>query len=204
MIDPPQSVLDWLLESSEPAVCYLTLRDIIGDSGKSQTAKDAYTNIAKKGWVSRILDNQLQGGFWHNYELLQWPKYVSTAYIVMILVDLGLRADNPKLRQSCEMLLQVLSRTTEGGFAFGKLSHFCVTGNFVRTFINAGYSADPRVKKALEWIVEAQKEDGGWHCFPSKHGTLDCWEGLSAFAAIPREKRTRRIVDSIERGAVLS
>ena len=50
-------------------------------------------------------------------------------------------------------------------------------------------------------IVDAQKDDGGWHCFPSKRGTLDAWEGMSAFAALPKERRTRRINRSIERGA---
>ena len=32
-------------------------------------------------------------------------------------------------------------------------------------------------------------------------GTLDCWEGLSAFAVLPRTKWTRRIKRSVEKGA---
>jgi hypothetical protein len=62
-------------------------------------------------------------------------------------------------------------------------------------------SDDVRVRKALDWIADVQKEDGGWNCFPSKRGTLDAWEGLAAFAALAKEKRTRRINRSIERGA---
>ncbi|HKW04927.1 MAG TPA: hypothetical protein VJN71_06485, partial [Nitrososphaerales archaeon] len=42
---------------------------------------------------------------------------------------------------------------------------------------------------------------GGWHCFESGRGTLDCWEPLSAFAALPNIQRTRSIKKSIERGA---
>ncbi|MCI4347182.1 MAG: hypothetical protein L3J97_01005, partial [Thermoplasmata archaeon] len=49
-------------------------------------------------------------------------------------------------------------------------------------------------------LVEDQKEDGGWHCFPSDRGTLDGWEGLAAFAVLPKSKRTRKIERSIERG----
>ena len=50
-------------------------------------------------------------------------------------------------------------------------------------------------------MVEDQKEDGGWHCFDSTRGTLDCWEGLAAFAALTKAKRTRSIKSAIERGA---
>jgi hypothetical protein len=50
-------------------------------------------------------------------------------------------------------------------------------------------------------LVEDQKEDGGWHCFESDVGTLDGWEGLAAFAALSKSKRTRKIKRSIERGA---
>jgi hypothetical protein len=46
-------------------------------------------------------------------------------------------------------------------------------------------------------------EDGGWHSFYEKafgKGTLDCWEGLSAFAVFPKSLWTRRIKRSVERG----
>ena len=64
-----------------------------------------------------------------------------------------------------------------------------------------GYDDDFRVRKLFDRLVEDQKDDGGWHCFESTRGTLDCWEGLAAFAALPRSKRTRGIKNSIERGA---
>lgn len=193
--------LSWLLEPREPSVRYLALRDLTAEARESHATKEAYSKLGSEGWISQILAKRLPGGYWHNYGLLNWPKYVSTAYMVMILADLGLRADNPKLKESCELLLRVLSRTSDAGFGFGRISHFCVTGNFVRTFINAGFSHEPRVRRALDWIIDSQKDDGGWHCFPSKHGTLDCWEGLSAFAALPRQRWSRRMKRSVERGA---
>lgn len=195
-------VLNWLLNPREPSIRFLSLRDLVSESAKDKVElQEAYSDITKKGWVAKILGQQLQAGFWHNYEMLFWPKYVSTAYMVMTLVDLGVTKDNPNLKRSCELLLDAMSKTSDGGFGGSGNTHFCVTGNFARTFINAGYSEDSRVKKALDWIVDSQKQDGGWNCFPSKDGTLDSWEGLSAFAALPMEKRTRKIKRSIERGA---
>jgi hypothetical protein len=53
----------------------------------------------------------------------------------------------------------------------------------------------------FDWLVSSQKEDGGWHCFPSDKGTLDCWEGLAAYAALQPTRWTRSIKRSAERGA---
>src|SRR5205809_733010 len=46
-----------------------------------------------------------------------------------------------------------------------------------------------------------QKSDGGWHCFRSRTGTLDGWEALAGFAAIPEAKRSAAMHRAIERGA---
>ncbi|MGI0084901.1 MAG: hypothetical protein ACREBQ_07450, partial [Nitrososphaerales archaeon] len=77
----------------------------------------------------------------------------------------------------------------------------CMTANLVRAMLMAKFDESGRVYRALNWLVEVQKEDGGWHCFESSKGTLDCWEPLSAFAALPRERWTRSIKKSAERGA---
>jgi hypothetical protein len=96
----------------------------------------------------------------------------------------------------------------DGGFdtpsATWSRSELCVTGNLARTLTLCGYGEDPRVRSALDWLVEKQMDDGGWHCFYERafgRGTLDCWEGLSAFAVLPRRKWTRRIKRCVENGA---
>jgi hypothetical protein len=196
-----RGVIDWLLEEGQPSVRYRTLLGVVGRGADSREVTEARSKIGERGWARAILDHQLEGGYWHNYVFLNWPKYVSTAYITMMLVDLGLTAQNPKVKMGLDRLLKKVSEPGDGGFGFGRSGHFCWTGNFARTFINAGYGDDARVRRALDWIVDAQKEDGGWNCFPPETGTLDCWEGLSAFAAFPRARWTRRIKRSVERGA---
>jgi hypothetical protein len=64
-----------------------------------------------------------------------------------------------------------------------------------------GYGEDRRVRKLYDWMVEDQREDGGWNCEADKPGTLDCWEALAAFAAIPKAKRTAAMERAVERGA---
>jgi hypothetical protein len=74
--------------------------------------------------------------------------------------------------------------------------------------IRIGYANDPRVEKALEWLVKIQNKDGGWLCpywkahVKDKHG---CFYGticpLEAFSEVKRENLTKEMNETIEKGA---
>src|SRR5205807_8040735 len=83
----------------------------------------------------------------------------------------------------------------------GPRSEVCFTGNAARMLVRFGYLRDPHLRPAIDWLVRHQKKDGGWHCFRSSIGTLDCWEALAAFSALPTASRTPEILRAIERGA---
>lgn len=84
----------------------------------------------------------------------------------------------------------------------------CLTGNMSAALIRIGYKDDPRVKKALEWLVKIQMEDGGWQCpyWPvhakDKHS---CFMGtacaMEAFSEIPKQDLTKEMKKTIEKGA---
>jgi len=40
----------------------------------------------------------------------------------------------------------------------------CLTGNICAAMLRMGYGRDPRVMKALKWLVKIQNRDGGWLC----------------------------------------
>src|SRR5256712_6909433 len=80
-------------------------------------------------------------------------------------------------------------------------SEVCITGNAVRMLLRFGYTKHPQLKPAIDWLVRHQKKDGGWHCFRSATGTLDCWEALAAFAALPPVSRSPDVLRSIDRVA---
>ncbi|EQD40666.1 hypothetical protein B1A_16362, partial [mine drainage metagenome] len=77
----------------------------------------------------------------------------------------------------------------------------CVSGNVARSLIRFGYRDHPVVRTTLRWLVDTQKADGGWHCFRSRTGTLDGWEGLAALAEIPEPERDGDVRRALERGA---
>jgi hypothetical protein len=201
MLHAMQDVLNWLLEPSQPAIRFLALRDLVGEMSLGDLDK-ARRAAVSSGWVADILSKQKPEGQWLEREdSLYLPKYISTNWMLLTLSDLGVTRDDPRIAKSCSLWMDTYARE-DGGFDTPGAEHseHCVTGNTARALIKFGYVDEPRVKSALDLLVHEQKEDGGWHCFPSPKGTLDAWEGMSAFAAYPRQKWTRSIKGAVERG----
>jgi hypothetical protein len=195
-------VVDWLLEPSQPAVRYLALRDLIDGTSRGEL-EEARRAIPDRGWANNILSKQKQGGNWlDNEDGLYRPKYLSTNWNLLLLSDLGVTREDPRIAKSCSLWMETYARA-DGGFDTPgtESSEHCLVGNTARALIKFGYADDHRVGSALDLLVSTQKEDGGWHCFPSPTGTIDAWEGMSAFAAYPRQKWTRGMKAAAERGA---
>ena len=200
-------MLSWLLEPSQPAARYRTLLDLLDYSTDSREVQHAHASIPKIGWAHDILQAQKPGGNWESRRNLYLPKYSATIWRLIVLADLGLTRRDHRIRKPCEMFLNEYARP-DGGFdtpgSTWSRSELCLTGNLARTLLLCGYGEDRRVLSALDWLVKNQMDDGGWHCMYERafgRGTLDCWEGLSAFAAFPRRKWTRSIKRCVENGA---
>jgi len=200
-------VLDWLLEPNQPAVRHRTFLDLLKFSSDSGEVQRARARIPRIGWAHDILETQKPEGHWESRKDLYLPKYTSTIWRLMVLADLGLTRTDQRIRKPCEMFLNDYHRP-DGGFdhpsSTWSRSELCLTGNLARTLLLCGYGDDPRVRSAFDWLVRNQMEDGGWHCMYERafgRGTLDCWEGLSAFAVLPRQRWTRRMKRCIEDGA---
>jgi hypothetical protein len=84
----------------------------------------------------------------------------------------------------------------------------CLTGNACAAMLRLGYDRDPRLTKALRWLVTVQNADGGWLCpYWKAHvkDTHSCFYGticpLEAFSEIPASERSNEIQNAVERGA---
>ncbi len=196
----PNSVIDWLLEENQPSIRYHTLTQLLDKPESDQEVKEARTLITKRGWAESILNKQRPDGYWETSENLYRPKYLTTHWQLEVLSDLVVTAATPGVKKACELFFAQRSKP-DGGFGGGKMSHFCGTGNAARMLVRFGYVDDPRVRSAFDWLVKKQRQDDGWNCWPSRYSTLDCWEALAAYATLPRQKWTRYIKRSAERGA---
>lgn len=197
------SVLRWLLEPSEPAMRYLASRDLLRPAPSRRELEDLRSHVADTGWAARILANQQEGMWWGRKDTCYWPRTTGTYWSLAVLADLGLARDDDRIAKAVEHTLRI-HLAADGGFSpWGppKPGHFCSTGIMVRTLLQLGYVDDPRTWDGIEWLLAAQLGEGGWDCHSPAESTLDGWEAMAAFAAIPPPRRTRRIRESLRRGA---
>jgi hypothetical protein len=199
-------VLNWLLEEDQPSIRYLALTQLLDRPEKDPQVKSAKQNITKVGWAKNILDEQLPGGCWFHDKSLFNPTFHATFWMLLILSDLGLTKEEPRVAKASELWMQ-RNATEDGGFSeSGRAGgHLCITGNSARALVKLGHIDHPKVRRAFEWIVKNEANKGGWSCwnFGEKRSgrTLDSWEPLSAFAVYPRQKWTRSMKLTCERGA---
>ena len=198
----PRTALDWLLEANQPSVRYLALTQLLGKTANDADVRSAKEAMVENGWAAEILAKQLPGGWWVEEESFYKPKYIGTNWMLLILADLGLTRENPQIAKACDLWIKRFSKK-DGGFSSEgwSKSHLCIVGNTARALVQFGYVEHPKVRSAFNWLVRNQGKNGGWSCFGGTSGLLDSWEAMSAFAAYPRQKWTRSMKRSVERGA---
>jgi len=214
-----QGVVDWLLEEDQPSVRYYTLVDLLGRKENDPEVREAYSKIPRRGWAKDILELQKPGGYWEPNEpaspteenvlrrpanFLRWlnfllrPGYVTTNWRALVLSDLGLTSKDRRIGKIADLFFKYKLGLRSMINIYNE--EVCIVGNTARMLTRFGHGDDFRVRKLYDRLCEDQNEDGGWNCFPSDKGTLDSWEALAAYAVLPKEKRTKGINRSIERG----
>jgi len=216
-------VLSWLLEPGNPSVRYFALKDLCELPESDPRVREAKTAIMAEGPVPRILAKQKAGGFWGvEADFYIRAKYHGTVWSLILLADLGADGDDPRIRNACEFMFRWSQDKSSGGFAYlgsaaGGGHHSgvipCLTGNIVWSMLRLGFENDPRLWKAIDWIVSFRRfDDGdgvapkGWPFdrFPACYGRHACHFGviktLKALGEIPQKKRTAEIRRSIEEG----
>lgn len=203
-MEVPPRIRRWLTgPRSDPSVRLRYWTEVEGHLPEDPRVRLARQAIGRTGWAASLLSDQFPDGHWvtrgSSARELYRPKYIVTNWVAIVLSELGMDGRDPRIRRTAELILRRWS--AKGGDLDGKSGEICVTGNAVRALTRFGYLDHPAVRRSIDWIVQTQKPDGGWHCFPSRTGTLDGWEGLAALAEIPEQSREAAVRRAIERGA---
>jgi hypothetical protein len=154
------SAVDWLLESREPAVRYLTRRDVLGED----VEPDPEALLAGPNVRALLSGQESNGGFGgHPYK-----KWTGTHWRLVSLVELSVPAGNPEALAAAETVLNWL--THKGHVRSVKVidglarPHAALEGNALAVCSRLGMAEDPRVEFLARSLVEWQWPDGGWNC----------------------------------------
>jgi hypothetical protein len=159
-----KDLTDWLL-NGEPWVTYRTLTDLLDREEDGKRVLDARKSILEHKLIKRILNKRNANGYWgvpkdiHTW----WPKKDTTFWVLGILGDFGLRAEDKQLEKATEYVFSIQQEC--GGFlGFPNLPYDCHTAILTESLVKVGLLSDLRVQKAYDWLVGRQRRDCGWWC----------------------------------------
>ena len=163
-----RAVLNWLLESDEPAVRYRTRTWLLGEAETSAKVKSDRRAAWNGPIVSTLLDltPEAKKDPYRKWWGLHW-RLVSLAYFALPVDRADTRA---KLDEAIDVELDWIAnprrldapqRLREDGLY---LSDASMEGNGLYIASRLGHAADARVGRLVEALLKWQWPDGGWNC----------------------------------------
>jgi hypothetical protein len=218
--------LPWLLESENPGVRYLAMRDLLDLPTDDKELKKARKLAHREGPIAHILSKMNEEGWWQRAGTGYGPKYKSTVWALILLAQLGASVkEDKRIKLACKYYLdqalnpggQISAMTNKA--PSGTID--CLQGNMLWSLMELGYR-DKRMDKAYEWMARTTTGEGvapmkdkkaEVRYFAGKCGSsfacgannkLPCaWGGvkvLLALSQVPAEKRTVLIEGAIRHG----
>ncbi len=152
-----------LVECGNKAVAYCARRDLLAEPVEDV---QAIWDLAEP---KRILKRQTPAGCWRassqnrekapavNYDLVETFRQASRLIDMFLLTR-----ESPAIQRAAEY---VFSCQTDEGDIRGMLGNQYApyyTGIITAMLIKAGYEDDPRVDRAIDWLLSVRQDDGGW------------------------------------------
>ncbi len=165
--------LPWLLEPENPPVRYRALIDILNRPRDDAQVRAAQAAIPAFPPVAELLAAQKREGYWgkQNYYLPRTGR--GTFWVLSVLGDLGLTARNEHVQRACDYMFTHqrengafcrCQQVPGQGIVWQEHTEVCTHARIVRFLIQFGYADDLRVRKAIDWLVPIQRDDGMWFC----------------------------------------
>jgi hypothetical protein len=217
--------LPWLLESDNPGVRYLALRDLFDLFPDDKKLKSARKSAHKDGPIAVVLAKMAADGHWVTTGPGYNPKYRSTVWSLILLAQLGASIkEDKRIAQACSYLLDHMCEggqftSITSGTPAGTID--CLQGNLLWSLTELGCD-DPCMDKAYEWMARTVTGEGiapmedrnapvryyAYKCGPTfacgVNNKLPCaWGGVKvmmAFSNLPADKQTPLIKRAIKQG----
>jgi hypothetical protein len=164
---------EWLLEAEDPPIRYWTLVDILNHPLEDPEVIAARKGIPSYFPIAQLLSLQKQDGRWgrHDYYL---PRInMGTFWVLTILGDMGITSEDEHIRRASDFMFSHQRengafcrrrRIAGQGMVWQEDAAPCTHARIVCFLIQFGYGEDPRVRRAIDWVLPSQREDGMWFC----------------------------------------
>lgn len=200
-------LVSWLLDG-DPAIRWQTLRDLQAAPVERWGAEQRLT-IAE-GWGARFLSLQAPDGSWGGG--IYSPKWISTTYTLLTLIDIGVPGDHPPAQRGAGLTLDRLlgPRRDEAFMRTLAAMDRCIVG-FNLSIASYFGIRDGRMEAMVENLLEERMPDGGWNCrrhrrpephHSSFHTTFNVLEGLRQWLETTPEHALRNDVLEAKKGAL--
>jgi len=163
-----------LLGDPSPSLRLLVLRELLHREEDDPEVAELRDIREEDPLVSGLLELQQRDGSWSSTGLdasLALSEVHSTSQALIRLGYIGLGQDHPAVQRGAEFLFsrqredgawEIPSRGGDRGETEGYSMIPLQTAIPLRALASCGYSSDPRIEKAYEWLLAQRLEDGAW------------------------------------------
>jgi len=147
--------------------------------------------------VAELLAKQKHDGRWGQPDYYLPRRSLGTFWVLTALGDMGLTAEEEAIRRACDFMFlhqrqngqfNRRRRVSGQGMVWMKSQEPCTHARIVRFLIQFGYGDDPRLRRAIEWVMKSQRGDGMWFCREDgKRGCLRVTIDILRMAALDPE-----------------
>lgn len=213
--------LPWLLEEENPAVRFLTLRDLFDRPADDPELQNTREASYQDGSIAQILQEMNPQGYWVKPGPGYNPKYRSIVWSIIFLAQMGADCSiDSRIRTACNYLavnnLTPIGAFSVNGAPSGTVD--CLQGNLCASLVDLGWN-DSRLEEAYEWMARTVTGEGiapkqeksaerRFYAYKSgpnfacglNHCAWGATKVMLAFAKLPPSKRTPLILRAIQIG----
>lgn len=172
-------IINWLLQG-DVSIQYQVHRDLL-ETDRS----DLQNRIEKEGWGKKYLSLRNSIGHW-GLSFYQ-PKWTSTHYTLLDLLNLGISPACQFVKDTCAMVVENQKGYDGGINPSGTIneSDVCINGMALNYLTYFGIREE-KLKSIVDFILSQQMGDGGFNCHSNRsgarhsslHTTLSVLEGI--------------------------
>jgi hypothetical protein len=208
----PSTVLDWLLETSDPSVRYRTLTELLALPAQDAEVRRAYQAIPGSAPVQKIFAAMHPEGYWLHRGKgagLEYAAPHTTHFVLAYLAELDIHRADPRVANAVERYLALNEPDVPNPAIWQYPPDYrghqsCLYAYNLRTFLRLGYRDDARIQERIHVLLTDWRADGGYLCdrpsFNSR--TKSCIRGavkaLAAFAELPEHWQSERCLALVD------